>query len=118
VVGSVEIIQIDVPNLTEMNVYTVPLPYRFKITDLIIANGNASPNCCARIFTGPLPCIPQPSLCAERTGYIAVPAGGMMDHSFVNGINFNGGQVVTVRNGDAVAGPIDFTMRGYLFTIP
>lgn len=122
IIGSVELIADDVANVSDVDIFTVPAfpaGVRFKITDLIVSNENASASCCARIFTGPGPCPPplfEP--CVARTGLIAVPAGGTVDHSFLNGINFNSGQVVTVRNGDSIVGPLDFTIRGYLFTIP
>ena len=113
IIGSVELSANSVANLTDVDIYTVPaVPagVRFKITDIIISNDNASSDCCARIFTGPGPV-------TARTGFMVIPAGGSVDHSFLNGINFSSGQVVNVRNGDSV-GDIHFTVRGYLFTIP
>jgi hypothetical protein len=41
-----------------------------------------------------------------------------VDHSFINGINFNSGDVVAVRNGAGTGGALSFTVRGYLFAIP
>ena len=117
-IGSVELSANLVANASDLDIYNVPAPYRFKITDLIISNPNATASCCARIFNGPGPCGPLPIMCGPaRTGFIAVPAGGSVDHSFLTGINFQSGTTVTVRNGDVV-GSIDFTIRGYLFTIP
>lgn len=110
IIGSVEIIVNSVPDLSDVEAYTVDKAYRFKITDLIVSNGNATSSCCARIFTGP-------GASVDRTAFITVPAGGSVDHSFLNGINFNPGQIVTVRNG-ASSGPLHFTIRGYLFTVP
>jgi hypothetical protein len=110
IIGSVELIANGVANLSNVDVYTVPAGLRFKITDLIVSNTNVGSSCCARIFTG-AGCV------SDRTAFIAVPAGGSVSHGFLNGINFNAGQVVCVRNGDS-AGNIHFTVRGYLFTIP
>lgn len=110
IIGSVELNANSVGSLLEVDIFTVPAPYRFKITDLIVSNDNATSSCCARIFTGP-------GAVVARTAFITIPAEGSVDHGFLNGINFNSGQVVTVRNGDS-AGAIHFTVRGYLFTIP
>jgi len=111
ITGSVELIANSVGGLLDIDIYTVPAGYRFKITDLIVANPSTSSNCCARIFRGP-------GTTDDRTAFITVPAGSSVSHSFLNGINFNAGQIVTVRNGDGTAGDLHFTIRGYLFTIP
>jgi len=114
IVGSVELIANDVPPDTNLEIFTVPAGVRFKITDMIIANNDLTLNtCCARIHTGP-----AAALGIARTGNIVIPAGGSVDHSFLNGINFNAGQIVVVRNTAGGAGDLHFTIRGYLFTIP
>jgi hypothetical protein len=117
VVASVEFNVNDVADDTSVDVYTVPAvpgPHRFKITDLVISNANPSAAPCARIFTGP----GHPPAEFARTACITVPANGSVDHSFINGINFSSGQVVTVRNGTGAGGSLSFTLRGYLFAIP
>ena len=103
--GRVEIIQNSVANLTNVNVFTVPAGRRLRITDVVISNANTTASCCARLgdagFTNP------------RTAFVAVPAGGNFEHSFLTGINYAPGKVVSVRNG-ASSGPLDFYLRGIL----
>jgi hypothetical protein len=110
IIGSVELIANGVGSLLDRDIFTVPAGRRFKITDLIIGNPNAAANCCARIFTGP-------GASVDRTAFITVPANDSVAHGFLNGINFNAGQIVNVRNG-ASSGDLHFTVRGYLFTVP
>jgi hypothetical protein len=103
--GRVEIIRNQVPNLTNVDVYTVPAGMRLRITDVVVSNSNVTENCCARIgdggFTNP------------RTAFLAVPAEGYFQHSFLSGINYPPGAMVSVRNGSS-SGTIDFYLRGIL----
>ena len=103
--GRVEIIMNGVPNLTNVNAFTVPAGVRLRITDVVVSNSNAGENCCARLgdagFTTP------------RTAFFAVPAESYFQHSFLSGINYPPGGTVSVRNGSST-GPIDFYLRGIL----
>lgn len=103
--ADVEIIVNQLSNLTDTDVFTVPKGKKLVITDVIVSNSNGSESCCARIGTG--------GFASARTAFIAVPAGGVFEHSFVDGIAFKANEKVSVRNG-ASAGALDFYLRGTL----
>ena len=113
IIGSVEANANAVLPNTNVDIFTVPAGVRFKITDIIISNYGTVSTCRARIFTGPAAALGPP-----RTGDISVPAGGAVEHSFLNGITFNAGETVTVRNSSSALSDVSFTMRGHLYTRP
>src|SRR5260370_913300 len=68
------------PTLAAVNAFTVPAGVRLRITDVVVSNSNPVENCCARLgdagFTTP------------RTAFLAVPAEGYFQHSFLSGITY------------------------------
>ena len=99
----VELVADQVANLTTDSVFAVPAGKRLVITDVVVSNSNSGSSCCARISRNG----------AFMTSSIAVAAGSSLSHTFATGIAFAAGNVVAVRNG-ARAGPISFSLRGFL----
>jgi len=100
---TVEIVESDVANLTEVTVFTVPESRRLIITDILVGNENPGAALFNRIFRNG----------SDTTIFIAVPPESTFSHSFATGIEFLSGDTVSVRNGDNV-GTIDFALYGYL----
>lgn len=99
----VELIENLVDNLTSVSVYTVPAGRRLVITDILISNGNSSSVVAQYLLRDG----------AAATIYITVPARSTFSHTFATGIEFQAGEVVSVRNGQS-SGKTDFYLRGYL----
>lgn len=84
--SAIEIIENNVPDNTNFDVFTVPATRRLVITDVLIhASGFAA--CCVTILRDTLP----------ATFSIHVGVAGF-NHTFVTGIEFTEGQTVAVSN--------------------
>lgn len=112
----VEIVELDVPgNNTTLDVFTVPNGKRLVITDLIVSNN--------RIGSPP---IPNAEILRDGSVYsrfmVASSSGsggaGVYQHSYVSGIEFTEGQIVSIRNpGGQNVDPTHWELRGYLKTL-
>jgi len=107
--GGVQIIANNVESGTVVDAHTVLPGENLLVTDVIISNPDAIPQCCARLFTGP-------GVTTPRTADIAVPPGRTVSMHFRTGIGFVSGEVVSIGNGSA-SGTLHFTIRGYRFVI-
>ena len=100
----VEIIEDNVPNNTDVNVFTVPAESGLVITDVLISWADGGLSCRdIRILRGGLP----------ATSIISVPAHSTFSHAFATGIHFVAGETVTVSNGNTGC-IVHFYLRGYL----
>ena len=105
--GGVQLVVCCVPNLTSVDVFTVPAGKNFMLTDLIISKFEPGAAIDQRLFSG-AGCVTQ------RTSFLSFPGQDTLHIQFATGIGFTSGQVVCIDNG-GTNGETDWTIRGYLF---
>ncbi len=103
VLGTVEVIENNVADLTTVTVFIVPQEQRLVVTDVLIASPNGTETDSQRIFRSGV----------AATSFITVTKNSSFGHSFATGIEFLAGDTVQVRNGDS-DGPTHWFLTGYL----
>jgi len=100
----VEIIENNVPDSTEVDVFTVPANRRLIITDLIISTSGTNAREARILRDG-----------APATSFLPVLGNlNAFSHTFATGIHFVAGETVKVSSGPAGGGSVHFYLRGFL----
>jgi len=103
----VEIIQLDVPGGTTLNPFTVPSGKRLLITDVIISTGGGA--------TGLE--ILRDGAIVSRIQEFNSGAEQIYNHSYVSGIEFKEGELLSIRTGGATGNITHWELRGQLTDI-
>lgn len=98
----VEIIQLDVPSDTTIDIYTVPAGKKLLITDVIVHHGDS------RFME-----IHRNGTVVSRFR-LTTTSTTTFGHSYISGIEFQEGDILSVRNGAGGANQNGFELRGYL----
>ena len=103
----VEIVQLDVPGGTTLNPFTVPSGKRLVITDVIISTGSGA--------TGLE--ILRDGAIVSRIQEFNGAAEQIYNHSYVSGIEFKEGELLSIRTGGATGNITHWELRGQLTDI-